>query len=106
MGIIVNETITLDNGLTANNYYVSLGHGMIDTRKNSMGHKEGEIETRYVTSGIFKKWISKEVSTNNSLRPFDSTPVYVSSNTAPIESAYKILYDKVKEGITNYVDDI
>ena len=44
MGIIVNESITLDNGLTANNYYVSLGQGMIDTRKNMMGHKEGEIE--------------------------------------------------------------
>lgn len=106
MGIIVNESITLDNGLTANNYYMSLGQEMIDTRKRMMGYKEGEIETIYVTTGTFKKWISKEVSVNNSLRPFDSTLVYVSSNTAPTETAYKILYDKLKEGITNYVDDI
>ena len=106
MGIIVNDPITLDNGLTANNYYVSLGQGTIFTRKNMMNHKEGEIEPRYVTSCLSNKWISKEVTTNTSLRPFDSTPVSVSSNTAPTESVYKILYDKVKENLVNYVDDI
>lgn len=65
-----------------------------------------DVHVSYVTSGVFKKWVSKEACMAGTVQPFESTPVRVTSNIAPTETAYKILYDKVKEGLINFVDDI
>jgi hypothetical protein len=111
MGIIVNDKLTMGNGLTANNYYMSVGNGMISTSKHTHLYRNTfdsaiTYSERYITTGAFKKWISKDASADESIQYFDITNVIVESNTAPTQTVYTLLYDKVKENLVNYVDDI
>ena len=117
MGVIINETITLSNGLNVTDPYVSVGENDIRIEKNvnfSQHHETdpetGEIKTttnstiEYVTEGRFTMWVSqvdelgrarKAPHASNSIG-IDNIQVEVKSDSPPTGNVYDLLYNKLK----------
>jgi len=101
MGVIVNDTTTLPSGLEISGYYASLGSsGEVLTTKNQMTQTP-----EFITRGNVFYWVNKDARLSR--KPTVHTEyITVYSNTAPTVSAYQVIYDKFKEGLTNFTDDI
>ena len=103
MGVIVNETTTLPSGLEISGYYASVGRlGEMTTSKDQFN---SESESGFHTRGNIYYWVSKDARLANK-PPIHTNYISVNSNTAPTVSAYQTIYDKFKEGLTNYTDDM
>ena len=101
MGVIVNDTTTLPSGLELSGYYASLGSGgEVFSSKNQMTQTP-----EFITRGNVIYWVNKDARLSNK-HPVHTEYITVSSNTAPTSSAYQVLYDKFKEGLTDFVDDM
>ena len=106
MGVIINETITLINGLTVTNPYASVGENGIKVVKivevNSSYDTDpetGEItptpSTKYNVEGRFTMWVSPELRVSGS-RDIGYIQVEVESDTPPTGNIYELLYNKLK----------
>ena len=100
MGVLVNDTTTLPSGLEISGYYASLGNsGEVFTSKNRM------TDSEFYTGGSVFYWVNKNARLSNK-QPVHTERINVYSNTAPQVSAYQVLYDKFKEGLTDFTDDM
>ena len=104
MGVTLNETITLSNGLTATNPYASLGENDIrvekQVREESNLDPETDVETvttttKYILQGRFTMWVSQALRTSGS-RDIDGFSVSVESDTPLTGNVYDLLYNKLK----------
>ena len=108
MGVIINETITLGNGLTVTNPYASVGENDIGVVKNvevnssyDTDPETGEITTtttsttKYIVEGRFTMWVSPELRVSGS-RDIGGIQVEVESDTPPTGNIYELLYNKLK----------
>ena len=104
MGVIINETITLANGLTVTNPYASVGENNIRVEKmvqeNSSHNAEtgGETvttTTKYIVQGRFIMWVSHELRVSGS-GCIGGIEVQVESETPPTGNVYELLYNKLK----------
>ena len=108
MGVIINETITLINGLTVTNPYASVGENGIKVVKivevNSSYDTDpetGEITTtttsttKYIVGGRFTMWVSPELRVSGS-RGIGYIQVEVESDTPPTGNVYELVYNKLK----------
>jgi hypothetical protein len=104
MGVIINETITLGNGLTVTNPYASVGENDIGVVKNvevnNSYNAETEEEivtftTKYTIQGRFTMWVSPELRVSGS-RDIGYIQVEVESDTPPTGNIYELLYNKLK----------
>lgn len=97
MGVILNETITLPNGLTATNPYASLGRSSLHVEKMNVSSGIGNDTdtTKYILEGRFTMWVSQalRVSGSNDIGGFS---VAVESETPPTGDVYGLLYNKLK----------
>ena len=102
MGVTINETITLSNGITVTNPYASLATNDIrmEKRVEVMRDFVGETEkvsttTKYIIHGYFTMWLNKEMRDSNKV---DIGGIYVSiESTTPFTgSVYDTLYNKLK----------
>jgi hypothetical protein len=108
MGVIINETITLGNGLTVTNPYASVGENDIRVEKRVQEHinletdpETGEITTtttyttKYIVEGRFTMWVSPELRVSGS-RDIECIRVEVESDTPATGNIYELLYNKLK----------
>ena len=108
MGVIINETITLANGLTVTNPYASVGENDIRVEKrvekkrsDETDPETGEITTtttsttKYIVEGRFTMWVSPELRVSGS-RDIGGIRVQVESDTPATGNIYELLYNKLK----------
>ena len=106
MGVIINETITLGNGLTVTNPYASVGDIMMEKRVKENRSSEtdpdtGEITTtttpttKYIVEGSFTMWVTPELRASGS-RTIGDMRVEVESETPPTGNIYELVYNKLK----------
>ena len=104
MGVIINETITLANGLTVTNPYASVGENDIKVEKRVEENRSYETETeeetitsttKYIVEGRFTMWVSPELRVSGS-RDIGGIRVEVESDTPPTGNVYELLYNKLK----------
>jgi hypothetical protein len=108
MGVIINETITLGNGLTVTNPYASVGENDIKVEKRVQEHmsyetnpETGEMTTtttsttKYTVQSCFTMWVTPELRVSGS-RDIGSIGVEVESETPPTGNVYELLYNKLK----------
>ena len=108
MGVIINETITLDNGMTVTNPYASVGENGIKVGKKVENRtsietdpETGEITTtttyttKYIVQGRFTMWVSPELRVSGS-RDIGGIQVQVESDTPATGNIYELLYNKLK----------
>jgi hypothetical protein len=112
MGLAVSEQLELGVGLTVNSYYISLNENDIRiqrTQKRVFVHTEegGPQEVlkapKFHVEANFTSWISKAAKDagNTSI---GSKHITLELDAAPTGNIYEIVYNKLKEGLTNYVD--
>ena len=92
MGVIINETITLGNGLTVTNPYASVGGNDIRVEKNV---ELNPTKTKYFVYGRFTMWVTPEMRVSGS-ENIGRIQVQVESNTPPTGNIYELLYNKLK----------
>ena len=92
MGVIINETITLGNGLTVTNPYASTGEN-----QNRVQKRMDPITstTNYIVDGYFTMWVSSELRASDS-EYIGVIQVEVESETPPTGNIYELLYNKLK----------
>jgi len=108
MGVIINETITLANGLTVTNPYTSVGENNIKVEKKVEENRSYETDpetgestttttstTKYIVEGRFTMWVSPELRVSGS-RDIGGIEVQVESETPPTGNVYELLYNKLK----------
>ena len=102
MGVILNETITLSNGLTVTNPYASLATNDIRMEKRVEEVRDfvGETEkvsttTKYTLECHFTMWLNKEMRDSN-MRNIGGIHVSIESTTPFTGNVYDTLYNKLK----------
>jgi hypothetical protein len=104
MGVIINETITLANGLTVTNPYASVAKNIINVEKlveDKLSYNSETEErtvttiTKYIVRGRFTMWVTPELRVSGS-RDIGSIGVEVESETPATGNVYELLYNKLK----------
>jgi hypothetical protein len=96
MGVILNETITLPNGLTVTNPYASVGDHHIRVEKEERINAINEpATTKYVLECRFSMWASQELRVSGS-REIGGLHVSIESDTPLTGNVYDLLYNKLK----------
>jgi hypothetical protein len=104
MGVILNRTITLHNGLIVENPYASIGNNRVTLEKVTKqkstydpvkGKGENKEVTEYVIKGLFDIWVNHSMRTTN-MKCIDSIVIEVTSETPPTGNIYELLYTKLK----------
>jgi len=112
MGLTVTEQLQLGVGLTINSYYISLNENDIRIQRRQERefvyteggeHKEVLKAPEFCVNASFTSWISKaarDAGNGDIGRKYISLEL----DAAPTGNIYTLLYNKLKEGLTNYVD--
>ena len=112
MGLTVNEQFQLGVGLTINSYYISLNENDIRIQRRQerklVYTEEGRRQEvfgapKFRVDASFTLWISKaarDAGNGDIGRKFISLEL----DAAPTGNIYELVYNKLKEGLTNYVD--
>ena len=104
MGVTLNETITLSNGLTVTNPYASVGENDIRVEKRVEKERNSDPETdvetvttttKYILEGRFTMWVSQALRVGGS-GDIGGIQVEVESETPPTVNIYELLYKKLK----------
>ena len=104
MGVTINETITLANGLTVTNPYASVGENDIRVEKRVERVMSSDIDpetgettttTNYIVKGRFTMWVSQALRVSGS-SDIGGFSVGVESETPPTGDVYDLLYNKLK----------
>jgi hypothetical protein len=112
MGLTVSEQLELGVGLTVNSYYISLNENDIRIQRTQErdfvyteegGHQEVLKDPKFRVEAGFTSWISKAAKDagNTSI---GRKHITLELDAAPTGNIYEIVYNKLKEGLTNYVD--
>ena len=104
MGVIINETITLANGLTVTTPYASVGENDIRMEKrveeqrnytSNVFETTTTTTTKYIVEGRFTMWVTPELRVSGS-RDIGGIQVEVESDTPATGNVYELLYNKLK----------
>ena len=112
MGLTVTEQLELGVGITIDSYYISLNENDIRiTRRQERervyteegGHQEVLRAPKFHVEAGFTSWISKAAKDagNGSI---GRRHITLELDAAPTGNIYDLVYTKLKEGLTNYVD--
>jgi len=103
MGVTLNETITLSNGLTVTNPYASVGENDIRMEKRveeqmnyiSTLETTTTTTTKYILQGRFTMWVN--IAMRNSKKgDIGGIGVSIESDTPFTGNVYQLLYNKLK----------
>ena len=92
MGVTINETITLTNGLTVTNPYASVGQNDIRVEKRM---ERNPKTTRYIVLGRVNMWVTPELRVSGA-REIGGINVTIESDTPPTGNIYELFYNKLK----------
>lgn len=99
MGVIINETITLPNGLTVTDAYASLCENDITITKrverNMYEPTDGEVTIRYIVHGHFTVWVNESMRLEK-MTSIHDIDISVESETPYTGNIYDLIYDKLK----------
>lgn len=102
MGVIINETITLSNGLNVTDPYASLFTNDIrmekrveEVRNYVTEAMEISTTTKYTLDGCFHMWVNKDMRNDNK-GSIGHIPVRIESTTPFTGNVYDTLYNKLK----------
>ena len=107
MGITVNESYTTPSGFDVPSYYMSLGESRIEMSRPfpmPVGIDQEPPAKKYCISATFNIWVSK-AARDQRRSMIGGKNIYIESETPITENVYEILYNKLKEGLTNYTED-
>ena len=115
MGITVNETYTLKNGMSVNSYYARLDNNSLNILKNvernvlrynndTPPQLEEYHKAEYIITSIFNIFVSKE-SYLNEKSSIETKTIVLKYDEAPTGNIYDLIYAKFKEGLTDFQDD-
>lgn len=93
MGLIVTDTITLNNGIEITNYYVNIGEIKITK----------ESGTSYGLDVKYNFYTSKNARLDNR-KTFEQGHTTISVDT--LDNMYTQIYTEVKTNFTSYTDDL
>jgi len=108
MGITVNKSFTTPAGVDVPSHYISLGESRIEIIRppelpTPLG-QEAPART-YNVECSFNIWVSKAArDANKSI--VGGVRVCIESATPVTGNVYEALYEKLKEGLTDYTEDI
>ena len=112
MGVTVTEQVKLGVGLTVDSYYISLNENEVRIQRRQEreyvsieegGHQEVLKAPKFHVEAGFTKWISKAAKDAGS-GGIGHAHVTLELDAAPTGNIYELVYNKLKEGLTNYVD--
>jgi len=112
MGLTVTEQVQLGVGLTINSYYISLNENDIRiqrrqerelARTRESGFREVLGTPKFCVEASFTSWISKAARDAGN-GDIGRRHISLELDAAPTGNIYTLLYNKLKEGLTNYVD--
>lgn len=122
MGIIIEDTIELNNGLSAQNTYGCIGNESVVVNKRLQPiYSETNIDEDETTSGqtitgytgIYQLsgrgiiWVNKEKRQNSPLHlKYEDIIITYTDSTFLSSNLYTLLYSKWKENFTTVTDDI
>ena len=100
MGVIINETITLANGLTVTNPYASVGENDIRMEKRVEEQRNytsnvSETTTKYILQGRFTMWVNIAMRIGKK-GDIGGIHVEVESDVPFTGNVYELLYNKLK----------
>ena len=102
MGVIINETITLANGLTVTNPYASVGENDIrmekrveENRNYTSNVSETTTTTKYILQGRFTMWVNIAMRIGKK-GDIGGIQVEVESDVPFTGNIYDLLYKKLK----------
>jgi hypothetical protein len=112
MGLTVTEQLQLGVGITVDSYYISLNENDIHIRRRQERdlvyteqgeHREVLRTPKFHVEANFTSWISKSAKDagNSSI---GNRYITLELDAAPTGDIYDLVYTKLKEGLTNYVD--
>jgi hypothetical protein len=98
MGILIGDSITFTNGLSASNCYCSFYNNTINIEKNE--------SSNYNISGSACIWVSKNFRDQNS-PILDRVNIGVTITSSQLDTnVYTHLYNSLKSMYTNATDDL
>jgi hypothetical protein len=112
MGVTVTEEVKLGVGLSINSYYISLNENEVRIQRRQErdfihteegGHQEVLKAPKFRVEAGFTKWISKAAKDAGN-GDIGRTRITLELDAAPTGNIYEVVYNKLKEGLTNYVD--
>jgi len=117
MGITVNESYTLDNGLIINSYYARLDNNSLDIHKNVVRNVlrynndtppqlEEYDKAEHIISAGFNIYVSKETCLKDNLTTIGRKNIILKYDEAPTGNVYDLIYTKFKESLTDFQDDL
>jgi len=116
MGITVNETYYIENGMSVNSYYACLDDKSLDIHKNvernvlrynndTPPRLEEYNKAEYIITARFKLYVSKEAYLKK--KPYiEYKTIILKYNEAQTGNIYDLIYAKFKEGLTDFQDDL
>ena len=116
MGITVNETYTLKNGMSVNSYYACLDNDSLKIHKNverdvlrynndTPPQLEEYDKNEYMINANFIIYVSKEAYLNKK-SSLETKTIFLKYDKAPTGNIYALIYAKFKEGLKNFQDDL
>lgn len=104
MGIIINDSITLNNGINLTGCYCSLYESMINITKNN----DNNNSKKYRVDTIYTIWANKDARTNE-LTCVNRDNISLNLDASQLETdvnIFTLLYNEIKSKYTSYTDDI
>ena len=112
MGILIGDSITFTNGLSASNCYCSFYNNTIHIEKNESSNYNNTINieknesSNYNISGSACIWVSKNFREQNS-PILDRVNIGVTITSSQLDTnVYTHLYNSLKSMYTNATDDL
>jgi hypothetical protein len=108
MGITVNEAYMTPAGFEVPSYYISLGDAQIQIVRPMVmptPHGQEPPPQKYAVETHFNIWVSK-TTREEGRGKIGSKRVQIIRDTPITDNIYTLLYDKLKEDLTNYTEDI
>ena len=107
MGVIVNDSLVLKNGIAIDSYYASLDTH-VDVRSETQNDTPPQIATMskktYILSGNFNIWVSKEAK--EAEKPtIESKHITLKYDESPTGNIYDLLYSEFKKDLSSFQDD-
>jgi len=112
MGVTVNEPYMTHAGFEVPSHYISLGDSQIQVVRPPVmptpiqeGEEAPPPAQKYAIETHFNIWVSK-TARDEGRSKIGLKRVQIISETPITENVYTVLYNKLKEDLTNYTEDI
>ena len=88
MGVIIQDALQLDTGLSVSNAYGTFGSAPLTTSVVPTG--DGNVS--YIASGVLSYYLNEEGYTTGNLQPLYRNQVQVPLSNAEVQQVYGIMY--------------